>query len=680
LARFTARLFTKQTNLKQAKLGSSRSRSTASKQCRSPDNHPLKRLLDYGQRYHKPVRWAIACSILNKVFDLAPSALIGTAVDVVVQQQNSVLGRLGIQDLFTQLLVLSVLTFCIWSLESAFQYAYDRLWRNLAQTIQHHLRLDAYAHLQELELAYFEERSTGGLLSILNDDINQLERFLNGGANDILQVSTTVIIIGSVFFLLAPSVAWMAMLPMPLIVWGSVIFQRRLAPRYVEMREKVGLLNGRLSNNLSGITTIKSFATEAYETERIAHDSEAYRQSNQRAIALSAAFIPLIRLLILIGFLATLLYGGQLAIAGKLSVGSYSVLIFLTQSLLWPLTRLGETFDLYQRAMASTKRVMDLLDTPIAIHSGHLLVGESGQESAKKGGERGERREELEGKGGRGEGGKELPLLTTNNQQLTTSQTQNSKLKTQNSLISGDIYLRDVTFAYADRRPVIEQLSLHIPAGKTTAIVGATGSGKSTLVKLLLRLYEVQSGTITLDGVDLRELELQSLRRAIGWVNQDVFLFHGTVAENIAYGSFDATPAEIIAAAETAEAHEFIQQLPQGYDTVVGERGQKLSGGQRQRLAIARAILKDPPILILDEATSAVDNETEAAIQRSLERLTVGRTTIAIAHRLSTVRNVHCIYVMEHGKLIESGRHETLLAQHGIYAKLWQIQTGATLA
>lgn len=637
-------------SLKQTKSGSRRSRDHATQASQLKTAQPLKRLLDYGQRYDRQVRGAIACSILNKVFDLAPSALIGTAIDIVVQQQNSLFGWLGIHNLFVQLVVLSLLTFSIWGLESAFQYAYDRLWRNLAQNIQHNLRLDAYAHLQELELAYFEERSTGGLLSILNDDINQLERFLNGGANDILQVSTTIIIIGSVFFILAPSVAWMAMLPMPLIVWGSIVFQRLLAPRYADLREKVSLLNGRLSNNLSGMTTIKSFATEDYETERIAHDSEAYRQSNRRAIALSAAFIPLIRILVLMGFLATLLYGGQLAIAGKLSVGSYSVLIFLTQSLLWPLTRLGETFDLYQRAMASTKRVMDLLDTPIAIHSGHLPLGRQ---------EAGGRRQEL-GQGKQRE-----------------QETQPSTLNAQHSLIQGDIYLRDVTFAYADRSPVIDRLSLHIPAGKTTAIVGATGSGKSTLVKLLLRLYEVQAGTITLDGVDLRALELRDLRRAIGWVNQDVFLFHGTVAENIAYGSFDATEAEIIAAADIAEAHEFIHQLPQGYDTIVGERGQKLSGGQRQRLAIARAILKDPPILILDEATSAVDNETEAAIQRSLERITVGRTTIAIAHRLSTVRNAHCIYVMAHGSIIEQGQHDALLHQHGVYANLWQIQTGS---
>jgi len=614
-------------------------RASRSKNVRSA--HPLWRLVNYGHRYHTQIVWAIACSILNKIFDLAPSALIGMAVDVVVQRQSSLLSHFGLKTPVMQLVALSVLTFVIWGLESTFQYAYDRLWRNLAQNIQHDLRLDAYSHLQELELAYFEERSTGGFLSILNDDINQLERFLDGGANNILQVVTTVIIISTVFFILAPSVAWMAMLPMPFIVWGSIAFQRRLAPRYAEVREKVGLLNSRLSNNLSGITTIKSFTTEDYERNRVTVESEAYRRSNSRAIALSAAFIPLIRIVILVGFLATLLYGGMEAISGKLSVGSYSVLVFLTQSLLWPLTRLGETFDLYQRAMASTNRVMNLLETPIEIHSGHIGL----EDKVWKMGNR-----------------ESLP-------------TPHSLLSTPHS-IQGDIQLHNVTFAYSNRRPVVENLSLHIPAGKTTAIVGSTGSGKSTLVKLLLRLYEIQSGTITLDGIDIRELKLQDLRRAIGWVSQDVFLFHGTVAENIAYGSFDATLEDIIAAAEIAEAQEFIDQLPQGYDTIVGERGQKLSGGQRQRLAIARAVLKNPPILILDEATSAVDNETEAAIQRSLERITIGRTTIAIAHRLSTVRNADCIYVMEHGKLVEHGRHEELLDQQGIYASLWQVQTG----
>jgi ATP-binding cassette subfamily B protein len=242
--------------------------------------------------------------------------------------------------------------------------------------------------------------------------------------------------------------------------------------------------------------------------------------------------------------------------------------------------------------------------------------------------------------------------------------------------VRGELVLNDVTFAYHDRDRVIQNLSLHIPAGKTIAIVGSTGSGKSSLVKLLLRLYEVQGGTITLDGIELQQIRLKDLRRSIGLVSQDVFLFHGTVLENIAYGTFDATLTEVIAAAEIAEAHDFISKLPQGYDTIVGERGQKLSGGQQQRIAIARAILKNPPVLILDEATSAVDNETEAAIQRSLEKITANRTTIAIAHRLSTVRNADCIYVMEYGKLVEQGRHEQLLEQQGIYANLWRVQSG----
>ncbi|MBD1928116.1 ABC transporter ATP-binding protein [Trichocoleus sp. FACHB-90] len=587
---------------------------------RSPKTHPFKRLFEYGHNYRDAIRQATVCSILNKLFDLAPPALIGLAVDVVVQKDTSLIAKFGIKDVFGQLVVITFLSFIIWGLESIFEYAYALLWRNLAQNIQHDLRLDAYSHIQELELAYFEERSTGGLMSILSDDINQLERFLDAGANDLIQVATTVVIIGGAFFILAPSVAWMAMLPIPFILWGSIAFQHRLAPRYADVREKVSLLNSRLSNNLSGITTIKSFVTEKYETNRIAEESEAYRQSNRKAIALSSAFVPLIRIIILIGFTATLLIGGMDAANGRLSVGTYSVLVFLTQRLLWPLTRLGETLDQYQRAMASTNRVMNLLDTPIAIHSGHIS----------------------------------LPVAS----------------------VRGEVELQNVTFAYNGRNPVIKNLSLHIPAGKTIAIVGSTGSGKSTLVKLLLRLYEIKSGNITLDGIELRDLNFRDLRSCIGLVSQDVFLFHGTVAENIAYGSPDATEAEVIEAAKIAEAHDFIMQLPESYDTIVGERGQKLSGGQRQRIAIARAVLKNPPILILDEATSAVDNETEAAIQRSLERITANRTTIAIAHRLSTVRNADCIYVMEHGKLVEHGRHEQLLAKPGIYASLWKVQTG----
>jgi len=627
------------------------------------DEHPLVRLLHYGRAYRKQFWLASLCSVLNKFFDLAPPVLIGVAVDVVVEQQNSLIARFGIVDVRSQFLVLAVLTFIIWSLESAFEYAYGRLWRDLAQTVQHNLRLDAYKHLQNLELEYFEARSTGGLMSILNDDINQLERFLDFGANEVLQVLTTVIVIGAGFFVLAPSVAWMAMLPIPFILWGSLVFQRLLAPRYADVREQVSLLNSRLSNNLSGIVTIKSFVTEEYETERLRLESEAYRQSNRRAIVLSAAFVPLIRIIILIGFTALMVYGGLETVAGTLAVGTYSTLVFMIQRLLWPLTRLGETLDQYQRAMASTNRVMNLLDTPITIHSGTVPLAE---------GRRQETEIEDQGSEIRSQESQDKPFLSASCLHHST----HLSLPPSPYRIQGEILLQNVAFSYPDGSPVIKDLSLHIPSGKTIAIVGSTGSGKSTLVKLLLRLYEIQSGSILLDGIDIRELQLQDLRRAIGWVSQDVFLFHGTALENIIYGHPAATLAEAITAAKIAEAHEFIERLPQGYDTIVGERGQKLSGGQRQRIAIARAVLKNPPILILDEATSAVDNETEAAIQRSLDKITQNRTTIAIAHRLSTIRNADRIYVMEYGELVEQGRHETLLAQQGIYANLWRVQSG----
>jgi ATP-binding cassette subfamily B protein len=582
--------------------------------------HPLTRLLAYTKNYRKQVIMGTIFSVLNKIFDLAPPALIGGAVDIVTRREDSFLSAFGFTDVSQQLWVLAGLTLFIWVMESVFEYIHKLYWRNLSQNIEHELRIEAYAHVQDLEMAYFEDQSTGGLMSILNDDINQLERFLDIGANELIQVTATVLIISAGYVIVAPSVAWVALVPVPIIIYGSVWFQKKLTAKYSKVREQVGFLNHQLANNLGGIATIKSFTNEGREIERMTVESNAYKQANHEAILLSAAFVPLIRMVIVGGFIAIMVFGGQMALDGVLNVGLYSVMVFMTQRLLWPLTRLGETFDLYQRAMASTRRILDLLDVQ--------------------------------------------PQIVDGPQRLPIQQVQ------------GAITFKDVRFGYKDGGEVIHGLSLNIPAGNTIAIVGATGAGKSTVVKLLLRLYDITAGSITLDGHELRDLNLNDLRGSIGLVSQDVFLFHGTVRENILYGNPDATNEQVQEAAKIAEAHDFIMKLPQGYDTIVGERGQKLSGGQRQRISIARAVLKNPPVLILDEATSAVDNETEAAIQRSLDKLAVGRTTIVIAHRLSTVRNAHQIFVLSEGALYENGTHDELVAKDGIYHALWRVQTG----
>ena len=578
----------------------------------------LKHLFVYSQQQKTKAKRGIVYSVLNKLFDLAPPVLIGVAIDIVVEGNESFLASLGIPDRRRQLVILAILTFIIWGLESLFDYLSAVTWRGISQDIEHSLRTETFENVLSLDMKYFENKSSGRLMAILNDDVNQLERFLDTGANKLLQTATTVIVIGGTFLYISPLIATFAFIPIPIIIFGSFKFTSTIAGRYERIRESIETLNSNLSNSISGILNVKSFTREIKELERIETSSSEVKSANYHAIKLSAAFIPIIRVAILFGFTATLLIGGFLALDGEIKVATYSVLLFITQRLLWPLTELGDTFDLYQRAMASFNRIFSLKNESSEIGNGDVEF------------------KKLENK----------------------------------------IELKDVSFSYVDNFNVLNNVDLTINAGQTTAIVGSTGSGKSTLIKLLLRLYEINNGSISYDSNSLKDIELSSLREKIGLVSQDVFLFEGTVIENIAYGDLNASESEVWNAAQKSESDEFINNLPQKEKTIVGERGQKLSGGQRQRISIARAILKNPEILILDEATSSVDNETEAAIQRSLDILKKDRTVIVIAHRLSTVRNADIIYVLENGSVVESGNHESLLDIEGVYSKLWSVQTG----
>ena len=581
--------------------------------------HPLGQLWSRYRQYRGRVLLGFVLSTIRKVMDVMPELLIGAAIDVVVRGADSfVAGLLGVEDRREQIVWLAVINAVVWVLESTFDYLAALTWRNLAQQVEHDLRLEAYAHVQGLDMAWHESRPAGTTLAVINDDVNQLERFLDTGVDRLWQLALNIVLVGAVFAASSLTLTLLAFLPIPVIILGSLWFQRRLQPRYAAVRATVARISGLVAANLGGMATIKSFTAEGRELERVREASEAYRVANADAIRASAAFVPLIRMAILVGFTMTLLLGGWMALDGRLEIGLYSVLVFMTQRLLWPLTSVGEVLDLYQRAMASVRRILALLD--------------------------------------------ERPVTLPGSRALPA--------------VSGTLELRQVRAGYGEGPDVLHDVSMTIPAGEVHALVGPTGAGKSTLLRLLLRFTDPRSGTVTLDGVDLRDLTWEGLRGRIGYVAQDVFLFEGTIAENIAYGRPGASRAEVVRAAEQAEAASFVEATPDGYDTHVGERGVTLSGGQRQRLALARAILRDPAVLILDEATSAVDNETEAAIQRSLTEVTRGRTTVVVAHRLSTVRHADRIWVVDGGRVVDAGTHDELVARPGPYADLWAVQTG----
>jgi ATP-binding cassette subfamily B protein len=464
---------------------------------------------------------------------------------------------------------------------------------------------------------------------VLSNDVNRLERFLNDGMNSASRLGLMVVGIAALLVWLNPQLAVVALLPVPLVALFTYRFVRTIQPKYADVRSSVGQVNSRLENNLGGIAVIKSANTEPYEADRVEDVSGDYFDANWDAIETRITFFPGLRLIAGAGFALTFVVGGLWVLrgsapfffTGELSAGEFVTFILYTQRFVWPMAQFGSIINMYQRARASSERLFGLMD-----EAGRL---------------------------------------------------DRSPDATDLDVREGEVVYDGVGFGYEDDdERVLDDVSFRAAGGETLALVGPTGAGKSTALKLLLRMYDVDEGAVRVDGHDVRDVTISSLRRSVAYVSQETFMFYGTVRDNIAYGRFEATDEEIEAAARAAEAHSFVRNLPDGYETMVGERGVKLSGGQRQRIAIARAVLKDPEILVLDEATSDVDTETEMLIQRSLDRLTEDRTTLTVAHRLSTVKDADTIVVLEGGAVAERGTHEELLAADGLYANLWGVQAG----
>ena len=606
---------------------------------------PMARLFaEYGRDNAGYFGVGLFASIFARVLDLLPPLFLGIAIDAIIRQETS-FSLLFVPQAWLpaaprdQLWIAAGIVAGAFAFASVFHWARNWGWNNFAQHIQHDIRTDTYDKMQRLNMDFFADKQTGEMMSVLSNDVNRLERFLNDGMNSTFRLIVMVLGIAGILFYLNWQLALIALVPVPLIAFFTKKFIETIQPKYADVRSSVGKLNSRLENNLGGIQVIKTANTEPYESDRVDDVSNDYFDANWGAIATRIKFFPGLRLISGIGFVLTFAVGGYWALTYEttgaapwvfsepLTTGQFVIFITLSQRFVWPMAQFGQIINMYQRAYASAERIFGLMDTPARI----------------------------------AEDPDAEPLAVT----------------------EGRVEYDDVTFGYdydADNpdsgEAIVEDIDFAVEGGDTVALVGPTGAGKSTILKLLLRMYDVDEGAITVDGTDLRDVTIQSLREGIGYVSQETFLFYGTVEENITYGTFDADHDSVVEAAKMAEAHQFIQNLPEGYDTKVGERGVKLSGGQRQRIAIARAILKDPEILVLDEATSDVDTETEMLIQRSLDELTADRTTFAIAHRLSTIKDADRIVVVEDGRIVERGTHEDLLAADGLYANLWAVQAG----
>jgi ATP-binding cassette subfamily B protein len=595
---------------------------------------PMKRLfLEYGGENKLAFVVGFLSSVVARVLDLLPPLLLALAVDAIFQD-NRAFDLWLVPDAWEpttatgQLWLSSGLIAVAFFGGAAFHWSRNWGWNSFAQNIQHAVRTDTYDKMQRLNMDFFAGKQTGEMMSVLSNDVNRLERFLNDGMNSAFRLSVMVIGIAVILFVTNWQLALVALVPLPLIMYFTYKFVEIIQPKYADVRSSVGKVNSRLENNLGGIQVIKTSNTETFESDRVEDVSGDYFDANWDAVETRIKFFPGLRVIAGIGFVVTFTVGGLWVttpggfgpFTGTLTAGNFVLFILYTQRFIWPMAQFGQIINMYQRAHASSERIFGLMDEPSRIvedpDADELVVDE------------------------------------------------------------GRVTYDGVSFGYDEDERIVDDVSFTVEGGETLALVGPTGAGKSTVLKLLLRMYDVDEGRIEIDGQDLRDVTIPSLRQRIGYVSQDTFLFYGTVEENIAYGSFDTDHESVVDAAKAAEAHEFILNLPEGYDTEVGERGVKLSGGQRQRISIARAILKDPDVLVLDEATSDVDTETEMLIQRSLDRLTADRTTFSIAHRLSTIRDADQIVVLEDGRIVEQGAHEALLEKDGLYAHLWGVQAG----
>lgn len=590
---------------------------------------PLK---PYLRPYKWRIVWASFCSICNQVFDISQDVLMGLMVDVALQSQNSFVARLGVDTITGQLLFFVGVTILNGSFEALFEYLYTDAWGKIAQDVQHDIRVQLYRHLQKLPLSYFESNSIGTLTTVVNDDVSRLEQFLDGGnyqsVSAILQMISSTVTVGIVLFAVSPLIMCIAFVPVLIVILLSFYFKNRLGKLYKRVRRESGKIGGIVAHNIRGIATIKSFVTQLYEQRRVENASAGYRDAGKQAVHTSALFVSAVRLAVASGYVASVATGAFFLMNGVFTTGAFTTMIFEAQRLIWPFIGLRDIIDSYERVMAAASRVAGVLKTPIETLYRSIIVPSE-----------------------------EVP----------------------DPLAMGDISFSHVSFSYKNGRPVLRDISLTIPENKTVAFVGTTGCGKSTVVKLLLRLYNPQEGKIYVGKRLLHEVDAYALRRSIGLVSQELFMIAGTIKENICYGLQKVSDELVMEAAKAAEIHDFIMQLPDKYDTMMEERGQIFSGGQWQRIAIARALVRQPQLLILDEATSAVDNETEEAINKSIAKMRHERTIVLIAHRLSAVRNADIIYVLDKGMVIEQGDHAQLIALGGLYHRLWKIQTGGVV-